>query len=69
MEKTFEIRISGSVQLSVGAIWPEGDAPDAPSANDVLEALVAYGLLSEVVRDWGIEQAFAFDVAEVKQAP
>lgn len=70
MEKTFAIRVVGDVTLSVGDIWPDGDAPEDPSAEDVHERMADYGSLGEVLRDWNIEHCFSFDVgADAQAAP
>lgn len=48
---TFLISL-GDVSLTVDSIWPDGDAPDNPTAKDVAELMREYGGAYGVVRDW-----------------
>ena len=51
--KTFTIRIECEVTLNTEDIWPDGDAPENPTAKDVVQAMdddcVNIGALIE---DW-----------------
>ena len=42
------------VRLSVNDIWPDGDAPDNPTPDDVIEAMegTGYSTPASVVREW-----------------
>lgn len=42
----------GSVDLSVEEIWPDDDAPDNPTAEDVVKRM--RGTASSVVDEWNL---------------
>jgi hypothetical protein len=41
-----------SITLSVSDIWPDGDAPDDPTAEDVAALMEKCGGLHGVLYDW-----------------
>lgn len=65
MGKRFAIRIKGEVVLDESQIWPDGDAPENPTANDALAVLDAELGLSDVLVEWGLEDDFKFDVFDM----
>jgi hypothetical protein len=51
--KTFYIEITtGTVLLSVSEIWPDGDAPDSPTIEDVRRRMDSVGGLWDLAEDW-----------------
>ena len=52
-EHVFEFRIEGTIFLTVSEIWPDGDAPPAPTAEDVIDSL-QITTLPKFLRDWGL---------------
>lgn len=60
--KKFILTVSGEVKLDVDDIWPDGDAPANPTAEDVLSVLWCSGRLSDVLADWNLEDDFDWDV-------
>jgi hypothetical protein len=65
MSKRFELTVRGTVVLGVEQIWPDGDAPDNPSAADVEAVISEEGGFARVLCDWSLEDAFDFCVYEV----
>lgn len=51
-DKQFTVKIEYETIMSIGEIWPDGDAPENPTAQDVIKAMqedcpTVGGLLSE----------------------
>lgn len=51
----FEFSLECSVSLTVEQVWPDGDAPASPTAEDVAAVVRAAGGVREVLREWGLE--------------
>lgn len=51
MQPLFEISIPPCV-LSVEEIWPDGDAPENPTAQDVVDRMKGGSI--KVLRDWNL---------------
>ncbi len=52
--KTFSIHLEGpSFELEISEVWPDGDAPDNPTAEDVAKTMREYGY--NLIRDWGLD--------------
>ena len=49
----FSIELDASLDLSIQEIWPDGDAPDNPTVDDVLKVLSNHGSVGTVLGDWG----------------
>ena len=59
VEKTFHVEITGSQTLTVREIWPDGDAPDNPTVDDVIEVMRDCARSAEQLqRDWDL----SFDI-------
>lgn len=52
----FNFQIEASLYLSVDEIWPDGDAPENPTADDVAQVIEQCGGLRAVIRDWDLDQ-------------
>lgn len=52
-ERTFYIEVSDSATLTVDEIWPDGDAPENPTVDDVIERIKASSLRHQFALDWG----------------
>jgi hypothetical protein len=54
---TFDVEISGVWTLQVREIWPDGDAPENPTVDDVIEVMkrTTHGYVSNLIRDWNLE--------------
>lgn len=59
-QTTFTFEFSGAVTLSVDEIWPDGDAPENPTLQDVLKQINETGnfgsSVSILLNDWGLEE-------------
>lgn len=53
-DRVFTITVEGDYELTVNEIWPDGDAPENPTAEDVKEQLESQGPKYRVLDDWGI---------------
>lgn len=51
---TFRITFLGSVSLTTEEVWPDDDAPEHPTARDVIEKMRSYSK-SEMLREWNLE--------------
>lgn len=64
-DKRFTITITSTNTLSVSALWPDGDAPADPTAEDVLALIEECGGASSVLRDWDLDTKLRVDVTMV----
>jgi hypothetical protein len=44
--------------LSVNNIWPDKDAPDNPTAADVVEQMRKCGSATSVIKEWNLLDSF-----------
>lgn len=56
---TFSITLESDNLLEAGDIWPDGDAPENPTTEDVIKAIKEVGSVRDLIRDWG----FTIDVS------
>lgn len=61
--KRFNISLRVDAQLAVDEIWPDGDAPESPTATDVLAVIDGQGGL-DILRDWNLADDQDFEVRE-----
>lgn len=54
-ERVFNIEISGSCSMKVSSIWPDGDAPENPTAEDVIKAMENFGNPYDVLAEWSLD--------------
>jgi hypothetical protein len=53
--KTFTISIEGEVTLNTEDIWPDGDAPENPTAADVIRAMEDdCGSVTKLLDEWNL---------------
>jgi hypothetical protein len=62
----FHFTIAADVSLSVEEIWPDGDAPENPSVDDVLAVIQQCGGRYRVLRDWELASDLALTVSDGK---
>jgi hypothetical protein len=65
--KKFRIMIECDVELTVAQLWPDGDAPESPTDDDVLELIEECGGVERVLGDWNLDESLTLDVREVKR--
>lgn len=53
---SFHIHISGDYDLITDEVWPDGDAPENPTAADVVAVMLAYGTQRSVLGDWNLDE-------------
>lgn len=51
----FLVTFEGSVPLTVEQVWPDGDAPENPTADDVVDVMRTYGRPTRVIEDWCLD--------------
>lgn len=51
----FHLSFTADVSFDLDQIWPDGDAPENPTAEDVARVVRAEGGVLAVLRDWGVE--------------
>lgn len=55
MTKYFTIGVDGWFDLTTEDIWPDGDAPEDPSADDVIAAIKRSSYsVGNFLREWGL---------------
>lgn len=53
--QTFDFEVTGNWTLSIHQIWPDGDAPEDPTTEDVIERVAKYGNSARFSREWCME--------------
>jgi hypothetical protein len=53
-EKEFLLNAHLIVRLSESEIWPDGDGPEHPTAEDVCALIEACGGIAAVIREWNM---------------
>ena len=62
--KKFVIRYEAEATLDVKALWPDGDAPENPTEDDVRELIESCGGIHRVLGDWNLGDRDLYDVVE-----
>lgn len=65
--KRFRVSVSAEADLAIAEIWPDGDAPENPTADDVREKIELTCGWGDLVRDWNLPQDA--DVWEIEATP
>lgn len=61
--KSFTLVFTGSVILTEGDLWPDDDAPENPTKEDVEELLEEYEYdIAGLIRDWNLEDEISVKV-------
>ena len=67
MTKQFRITYTIDVTLSENDIWPDGDAPENPTAEQVAALIRKEGGFPKIIDEWNLDDGFNkynFDVTE-----
>lgn len=57
--KPISIDISGSANLDISEVWPDGDAPTNPTVEDVIKVIKSdSSSIGELLSWWSIEDYF-----------
>lgn len=68
-KKCFRLLVTAECDLTVAQVWPDGDAPENPTADDVREKIESTCGWNNVVRDWDIPQDCDVWELDAKPAP
>lgn len=52
--KKFRITIDSEHEFDISELWPDGDAPESPTAADVRQLVKDSGGVRAIVRDWDL---------------
>lgn len=52
--QTFSFRIEADVDLTLDELWPDGDAPDNPTVDDVIAIVERTPSLHRMLNDWNL---------------
>lgn len=67
MTKKFRITYTIDVTLDENELWPDGDGPDNPTAEQVAALIRKEGGFPKVIDEWNLDDGFNrhnFDVTE-----
>ena len=67
MTKQFRITYTIDVTLSENDLWPDGDGPDKPTAEQVAALIRKEGGFPNIIEEWNLDDGFKkynFDVTE-----
>jgi len=62
----FGVAIEGYYEFAVEEVWPDGDAPDNPTPEDVRNVMQDAGTKNRVLDDWGLLSDLNVTVDAVK---
>ena len=54
MASSFDIEVGGSWTLSVREVWPDKDAPEDPTTQDVIAEIKKSGSIRRLIQDWDL---------------
>lgn len=61
----FRIEYAINVTLDESDIWPDGDAPEVPTVDDVLALIERGGGINRVLGEWCLNDNPFFELVEV----
>jgi hypothetical protein len=64
----FNFSINYDVTYSVEEIWPDGDAPESPTLDDVMAVIVKCGGKRRVLEDWSMTNDLELTVSDSKHS-
>ena len=64
--KRFQIIFTVEATLDADALWPDGDAPEEPTAEAVRELIKSEGGILRVINEWNLADRYAdYEVDEI----
>lgn len=54
--KTFTFEVSATMEVDADEIWVDGDGPEDPTLEDVLEEIKKCGGAQSVIYDWNLTE-------------
>ena len=67
MSKKFEIQLDLDLTLSVEDIWPDGNAPEYPTIEDVRNLIEEEGGIEEVLREWNLLYGVTYSILDLEE--
>ena len=67
MTKKFTINIECSVDMDLDELWPDGDAPENPTAKDVEDLIEKCGGPVDIIDEWNLRDDFLLFVYQIKE--
>lgn len=64
--KQFQITYTVDVSLNADELWPDGDAPENPTAADVRRLIQKSGGIYRVLDDWNLREGGVCEVVEAQ---
>lgn len=55
MAKAFYLEWGGNASLTIDEIWPDGNAPESPTRDDVIAEMQKAGSVYSLCRDWNLQ--------------
>ena len=65
----FSLDYSGSAVLTVDELWPDGDAPENFTEDDVRELIDDHGGPVAILRDWSMDDCLDLHVTKLRAKP
>lgn len=56
MSKSFHISVTFNYDYSIDELWPDGDAPENPTVQDVVDLIKQCGGVRQVLHDWDMDR-------------
>lgn len=54
-KRGFHLEWGGEAYLTLDEIWPDGNAPENPTREDVIAVMQRSGSLGRLLQDWNLE--------------
>jgi hypothetical protein len=64
----FEFEVEGRIFLHRDAIWPDNDAPENPTVEDVAAVIKKAGGAQKILKDWDLEPELFLTVSDDKDS-
>jgi hypothetical protein len=68
-DRVFTLTTPGDFDLSIDELWPDGDAPENPTAEDVKGLIEKCGGILQIIRDWDLLSRSDYEVRETTLSP
>lgn len=60
------IHVEADIHITEAEVWPDGDGPENPTAEDVAQAMRNHGTRRMTMRDWGLDDELVVTVENVE---
>lgn len=62
----FLLSLEMNVDLSMEELWPDGDGPEDPTEEDVVNLIKSEGGILEILNDWNLSELVKVYVRKMK---